>query len=521
MNVEFSQTDRGNFNLRAWGLRERGLFLSTLLLSALLLSALLLFTLLGCNPGANNNTTANSAGAPSANVPNADDPNSIVPAAGNLEILVVSSPGLGEVIQRVWDSESEGSVSIKSISMEEFAAQNYRTPATTDVVVYPGAMQADLIASEQLLEIPADIWNGSEIGKAELLNYYRTNLVRYGSKYYAAPLGGQQLCLIYREDVLAAIGKNVPQTWPEFVLLVEQLHEMSSLSDAAGQSLPRSLALPLAYDWPAHLFLSIAAPSIRSSGKLSTVFHTEDLRPLIERAPFQESLQTLMSLGAVVPNKAVEWSPDDVYREMLAGRAALAITWPSHHFAASPADVSAQIKIATLPGSQRFFDFATDQWFEREPDDETKVPYLGIEQRVVSAARNSLHANQALSFVAWLASKRVSGQLASQSGWIGPFRNSQLADPQRWTGEGIRFEVAEQYASIIRNSHESKLAFVFPRVTQQPEMITQLASGIRDVFQELDSPDKMLNKLASRWKEMLEKPGLKLQRELLRRGEGL
>lgn len=486
------------------------------------LGVLLLMAVVGCNPAATNSETRPTGGEKGDLIASASpNPSAGLNTSASLEVLVISSAGLGEVIQRVWDAESEDSLTLRSISLAEFVGQDYRTPATTDVIVYPGALQADLISREQLLEIPSETWNGSEIGKAELLNYYRTNLVRYGNKYFAAPLGGQQLCLMYRADVLAAIGQEPPHSWADLVALAEIIQAADSIKDSAGLELPTSTILPLAQDWPAHLLLAIAAPSIRSSGKLSTLVNADDLRPLIDRAPFQESLQVLLTLCKVSPNRSLDWTPRDVYREMASGRAALAIGWPSKHFFNEISPVAGQIKIAALPGSQRFFDFANDKWVDRQPDDAVDIPYLGIEQRVVSAARNSLHANRALDFVAWLSSKRISSQLADQSEWIGPFRNSQLADPQKWTGEAVSFDVAEQFAAVIRHAHESKLAFIFPRVTQQSQMIEQLANGIREAIQESALPETVLRKVAAQWEMSLRQPGEKMQRELLRRGEGL
>lgn len=406
-----------------------------------------------------------------------------VPPA-SLEILVVGDPQLAGQVARGWQAEGRGEARVSEQTLEAWQSQEFAIDPKVDVVVFPGQLQNDLLARELLLEVPEVIWNGSEINKAELLAHFRTDLVKYRNKVWTAPLGAPQLTLVYRADVLEALGVAPPQTWAELDAVARRLGEATELKSADGRDLPRAVAQPLGGDWAATIWLARVAGAISGHGRLSTVVNVETLRPLVDGVPFVEALEAMASwerarvAGGVAATFA---DPAAVYQSLVRGEAALGITWPSAQFAASSTEASLRLRVERLPAVAEWYDASSSGggWKAHGEEDQRAVDYLGFGGMVVGVSRNSLHASEAFNFLAWLGSKRTSLQISTQSPLTGPFRSSQLANPGRWVGESLSPEGAEQYAEALRRAHADRLVMLFPKLPGQRVYLSALAAAAR------------------------------------------
>ncbi len=102
----------------------------------------------------------------------------------------------------------------------------------------------------------------------------------------------------------------------------------------------------------------------------------------------------------------------------------------------------------------------------------------------------------------------------------GPYRNSQLSDLGRWTGESISPDAAEDYAQAIAASHQAKLILSFPRIVEQYKYLEILAQSVRSFLGNGDSAAITLQMVSDRWHELTTRIGPRVQRDFLRRGEG-
>ncbi|MFN5708082.1 MAG: extracellular solute-binding protein, partial [Planctomycetota bacterium] len=155
----------------------------------------------------------------------------------SLEILVIGDSQLATQVARGWQAEGRGEARVREIAAEAWQ-QDYAVDPQVDLVVFPAELQSEALARQLFLEVPGDVWNGPDINKAELLSHFRTDLTRYGNKIYTAPLGAPQLVLVYRADVLAALGATPPKTWTELDELVARLSAAGELKGAGDVTLP-------------------------------------------------------------------------------------------------------------------------------------------------------------------------------------------------------------------------------------------------------------------------------------------
>lgn len=480
--------------------------------SLLFTLGLLTLFLVGCSP------VPNRPARPQAK------PADTTPAS--LEILVVGDPQLASQVARGWQAEGRGEARVSELTTAAWLEQKFAIDPKVDVVVFPGQLQNEVLGRELLLEVPEAIWNGSEINKAELLAHFRTDLVKYRNKVWTAPLGAPQLTLVYRADVLEALGVEPPQTWTELDALVRRLGESAELKSSDGRDLPRAVAQPLGSDWAAHVWLARVAAAISGHGRLSTIVNVETLRPLVDGVPFVEALEAMAgwektrTAGGVAEAYS---DPASVYGALVRGEAALGITWPSALFAAEATEASRQLRVARLPAVAQWYDASPNGggWRPHGEEDQRAVDYLGFGGMVVGVSRNSLHASESFNFLAWLGSKRTSLQISTQSALTGPFRSSQLANPARWVGESLSPEGAEQYSEVLRQTHADRLVMLFPKLPGQSAYLSALAAAARKAAEGSIPAKEAAAEAATQLNQITESlGGPARQSRLLREAEG-
>ncbi len=442
----------------------------------------------------------------------------------SLEILVVGDPELAGQVARSWQAEGRGEARVRELTRDAWAEQDYAVDPQIDVVVFPGEQQAEALARGLFLEIPAEVWNGPDLNKAELLTHFRADLARYGKKIYTAPLGSPQLVLIYRADVLEALQVAPPRSWRELDQLVAQLAEATELKSSDGELLPRGVAQPLSEDWAANVLLARVAAAISGHGRLSTVVNVETLKPLVDTEPYVGALGAMRDwemARAAAGRNAPFTDPAEVFEALVAGEAAIGLTWPSSQFGSTATEASRKLRVSRLPAAESWFDGSSGQWQPHGETDQPAVDCLGFRGLVVGVSRNSLHAPEGFNFLAWLGSKRTSLQLSTQSRRTGPFRSSQLANPVRWVGEALVPEAAEQYAEAVRQTHADRLVMLFPKLPGQRSYLTALATAVRKAADGTLTPQAALDEAVAEFNRLTESlGGPQRQSRLLREAEG-
>jgi ABC-type glycerol-3-phosphate transport system substrate-binding protein len=441
----------------------------------------------------------------------------------SLEILVVGDPQLAGQVARGWQAEGRAEARVREVTAADWQ-RDYAVDPQVDLVIFPAELQAEALARQLFLEIPSDVWNGPDINKAELLSHFRTDLARYGNKIYTAPLGAPQLVLVYRADVLAALGVAPPRTWTELDEVVAKLAAVNELKGSGDASLPRGVAQPLGADWAANVLLARVAAAVSGHGRLSTVVNVETLKPLVDSEPFLGALSAMRQweeLRAAAGKAEPYADPAAVFQALVEGEAALGITWPSALFAAAGTPASRELRVARLPAAAQWYDGSGGGWQPHGENDQPAVDYLGFAGLVVGVSRNSLHAPEAFNFLAWLGSKRTSLQLSTQSFRTGPFRSSQLANPVRWAGESLIPEAAEQYAAALRRTHEERLVMTFPKLPGQRAYLQALAAAANKAAIGTLNPAEAAAEAVAEFNRLTESlGGPQKQSRLLREAEG-
>lgn len=439
-----------------------------------------------------------------------------------ISVLIVGDSQIGPAIKRQWSARRDGELDVRDMTVREFIDSGLELNSDIDVVIYPPGLLGELVAKEQIAEIPESVWNDKEsFNKQELLRHARSAMVSYSKNVWAVPLGSPSLVMLYRSDVLKKLNVKPPTTWEEFDQLAAKLAETQSLTDDQGNELPTEVGIPLADQWCAQFFLARAAAYIRYRGNLSTVFNRTDMEPLIASEPFVETLREMKAAIHIPPES---WqNARQAYADIIAGKTAVAISWPAPIRNEAGEEVSANqsVRIARIPGSNRWFDSGGNGWTGRPPFESMQVDWLEFDGLVASINRNSGRSLTSQEFLRWLPSKSISLAVLAGSQHSGPFRASQLGNPMLWTGNSISPEAAIQYSDIVREINDESVIFGFPRIPGRSEYLASLNEAVADCLAGKLEPAAALKSAAEKWKKITEKYGATPQRANLRRGEGI
>jgi ABC-type glycerol-3-phosphate transport system substrate-binding protein len=435
-----------------------------------------------------------------------------------LQVLVVDDQPLGVAIARQWKSRTEGALDIRPITREELLSAS-RLPG--DVVVFPAGYVGHLVERELIVPLDDQPLAGSEFDRRDIFDQVRLRDIAWGNRTVAVPLGSPQLLLAYRPDVLEAHGIAPPSTWGEYQQAIDKL-----TSSESKNRLPELAAIePTADGWAGQSLLARAAAYVTHRDQVSPLFNYATLDPLLTAKPYERALAELVAAhqGTVAHEGTVadrEFTPEQAFQELEAGRAAMAITWapptPTRQ-AAEPGKIP--IAFRPLPGANEVFNFARKSWEPRGETEDRHVPLLATTGRLAAVTSTTASAREAQSLLVWLAGREVSPLVSPASGGTTLFRESQMADARRWTG-GLPAKASQSYAAALKQS-ASLPRYLSLRLPGREEYLAVLDAAVRSALAGEQTPAEALAAASDKWKAITAEIGVEKQRRALARDLGL
>ena len=419
----------------------------------------------------------------------------------DLKCLVVGAPQLGPMLARQWAARRDANVETVDITIDELIEKDFDLAADFDVVIYPPRLLGEFASRQTIEKLPDDVLDDTEfLNRKALLRHARTTNCRWGNEVWAVPLGTPQFVMFYRADVLEALKASVPRNWDEFASLQRKLKAAGELKDSNGNVLPTGLSLPLADFWRTQSLFAVSAPMTRARGQTAVFFSRKSNKPMFNNEAYRKALELLIECVGDDFERMSQVTPEVAYLDMLEGRSAIALGWPSVAFDSTEEQggaVAENVRIARLPGYDSVYDSVEDRWMKRG-DNQGEVAVVGFSGLVASVCSGSGNLLTAREFVKWLPSKQISKSVLSKSGQLAPFRASDLGNPGRWAGPRLSLAACEDYGNAIQSLSEETVIAVFPRVPGSEEMLRTIDMGVRKAFEnrELGALNEIVEKLS-------------------------
>lgn len=440
-----------------------------------------------------------------------------------LTVLILDDPPLAAAIERQWAARADGQLQIQQTTTTELLSERRRHLAA-DAVIFPAWLMGELAEQNLISPIPAATLNSPEFGRRDIFDLIRQSEIVWGERVFGVPLGSPVLTLLYRRDIFEAIDAKPPETWGEYQALVQRLADPQVRSKLPIEpSEPwYPVVEPLGDGWASQMLLARAAGYSRHRNYYSTLFDSRTMEPLIAGPPFVRALEELVAVHRGQSPEMLAFGPADARRELIAGRCAMAVTWPSRveDRGESVARTGVlPLAAAELPGSGEVFNLGDQKWHPRSRTEDGKATLLGVAGRIGAVTSFSRQPAAALNLLVSLSSTDWSEQVSPFSESTGLYRSSQIPLASSWLGPD--FETARAYGELVQDIHRRSLWLTSLRIPGRSRYLTELDKAVQAAVAGDLAPAESLELVADQWREITEELGIGAQRTAYWRSLGM
>lgn len=456
------------------------------------------------------------------------DPATKAPGSGAAEpprpltLVVVDDPELGKAIAREWLAHTEQEIEVVDVKGQDIVGA-HRLPG--DIIIFESGLIGELAESELIVPLPDSLLNAADFDRRDIFDRVRLGEMKWGDRTFAVPLGSPQFLLAYRPDVFQELGLAPPQNWTEYQALVEKLADRAALGDLApAEGEPwQATVEPLADGWAGQLLLARAASAALHREQISPLFEFDTAAALIDKPPYVEALKELAAAAEAGGFTDQKLTPTAAVAEVRGGRAAMAIGWPGTKGAgqAGETGVADQQKIAfaLLPGATRTYNFATDEWEDRDPELEERVATLAVAGRFAAVASSSASAKRAEALLVWMAGSEASSAIGPASPATTLFRRSHQQTATRWAA-GLPAPAAQQYAQTLAEASALSQTFPGVRLPGREQYLEALDQAVQQALSGDKSAEAALKAAAAAWQATTDRVGVEQQKRAILRSVG-
>ena len=388
-----------------------------------------------------------------------------------LRITLVGDEKDAESIRRGWAAVTEHPVSMQSMELNRadagsLAESLLAVAKKSDLVVYPLALVAELVAREAIVALSDDEFDQIGGGAGNLFPALRNGVGRYAGEHFGVPLGASLPALLSVEDPGAVA------SWQAYDDLVE--HEWSSM---AGE--------PSSPGWAGAMFLW------RTAGLKNWLFSRENLQPLIDAEPSVEALELMVQTNARY--KLQQQTPDQIWSATKSGALQGGIGFPQ-----TSIDSEIQFHVGNLPAIN-----------------ETSRVLLDPFSPLISLTSNCRQSATAKRFMQWISSGEGSGTVRQ--------RVAGMTDLRRSSGAGGPSESISggSYQQWLATRLNSPVTMPTLQILQGGEYYAALDQQISRALTGDATPRQALAEVAKQWQATTEKVGVDKQLRAWRRAQGM
>lgn len=443
------------------------------------------------------------------------------PAVTSISVSVPSQEGFGEAwdgILNEWTART--GVAHTLTESEEPATQS---ELAADLNLIPATACVELAAKGLLRPIPTIALSEDQLDWKGLFQGLREQGCTLGGTPSVIPLSLPTLVVYYRADLLAKSGRQPPQTWDDYLKLAKEMGDW-----AAGLK----FCEPARGRWGATLYLARAAAFAKHPDHTAFLFDLETGDPLIDSPGFQKAWDLHRELFSLLPAEGKEMTPLDCRREIIEGRAALAIALePPGLSRNSTAGASAssgsqrgegvQLGFVQLPGVKESFNPTLKRWEAPREGTVHQVTLTGFDGL---AAVVSEKLSEEGSLLAWnlLQTVTLDDGGVIPEGIASPVREADLTRPEAFTSAPLEpIERGEYLAVVGRGLRNRQLVLEMP-VIGRNEFLNSLADLAKQGVSGEGIPGENFTKgVAERWRAIGEKLGKSQVRDSYRIAHGM
>ena len=364
----------------------------------------------------------------------------------------------------------------------------------------------------------------SRLESREIFKGLRERALSRERECIAVPISVPVLVCYFRNDLLRAARRKAPETWNDYVELIETL-------DTWAPGLPA--VEPLAPDFRATTFFAKSLAYCKHPENYSVWFDVDTAKPTLNSPGFVEALEMARRTWSKLPPEVANYSPADCRRMLLTGNAAMALTFEplsSELVARSQSEEDSKVQriegiekgVCRLPGSRRVFNRNSKKW-DTIPAGTIHAPALcgfaGLAMGVTLPPKREQE-SAALDLLINLSTTSLFDE-AFASLPKGPGRESQLSFAPNWFGPELSSEEASQYADAVSQSlRDMQLVYELPVIGDE-EFRQAASTALEPLIRGEADSEQTSNAMQHAFELIVERLGPDAVRDSYRRGLGL
>ncbi len=389
----------------------------------------------------------------------------------------------------------------------EYARTDDTQPAAfpeCDLVVFPLGELSAWRGHDRLATMPRELKDQLELNWLDVLPGLRGILTSSADEPIALPISSPVLVCYYRRDLLEQAGLAPPKTWDDYEKLV-------SARERWAPNL--TVEEPWHPHWRTTMFLSRAASAVKHPGNIGILFDINDGKPLIDNPGYTRVLEEILQGLAQRSPDVLKHTPADCRREMLTGKAALAIgletlpqalPYPFGPASTDTAEVAGrakniQIGICPLPGVVQVYNQGVKDW-ESLPDGKINaVSLTGFCGLGAGVAKNP---DAIVEQAAWNLIGQIGvAQLDNyfEQGARSICRESDILNAPNWGGDDLSGEEQHDFATSIKLGFTDQQTVAELPVVGREEFRSALNEGITAALERQSPPAEALAEVARKW----------------------
>lgn len=401
----------------------------------------------------------------------------------------------------------------------------FSNAAAETLAIFPLSRAGELVAAGDLAPIPAQVLqSGDEAFRwTDLFSGLREKLATTRGRPMFVPLAAPVLVCYYRQDLLKAADLAPPQTWEEYQQLLDSLDHWAPGLTAVE---------PWNESFRTTMFLARAVSLAQHPAHYSLFFDIDTGNPLIDSPAFVRALEVAHAAVRKMPAQVLQFGPAECRREILRGRAALAIAFevpearaalesrgPDDELPGRAGEIS--LGFVQLPGSREVYDASRNAW-EAAPDKGVnRVTLTGFAGWAVgcSARQSQTQIAAGWNALTQVCGPRITGGLPADM--IGLCRESQMTAASAYVGHEIDGEEATAYAGAVAQSLRSDRVVAELPVVARNEFRDALSRALGASLGNSQTSEESLKAAAADWQATVGRIGRDRLRDNYRISLGL
>lgn len=405
-----------------------------------------------------------------------------------------------DAVLEEWEAQTFGRVKLVGYDRVDELLDDDSTVANPNTILfYPRDHFSEFGVRNLFQPIPEILRGPDDLDLNDLFDSLKSSMTEWNGNPAVLPIREPMMLLYYRSDLLDAAGKAPPNSWEEYLELLQSLDEWAPGLNAVE---------PWGPEYRSITYLTHALPYVKTRGNYSVFFDYRQGNPLVKTPGFEEGIRQSLEILPLLSPESLEMNPHDCVKEIRQGRAAIAMgsAFDSGKGLTSELDEAgeAPISVVAIPGASRVYDQGRNAWREIDGDVNRVIVtgWNGLSVGILNSGRSEDNV------AAWNLLRWIMIENPSNSFIPGYQTSTRLStSTQIWSPQFPNLNERTHVEAVTLSLRDSQVVPAL-MISHRDEFLNELSTMVNEaIVDKTNPPAEALKQLANQWVQLMEKYG--------------